>query len=129
MKNFAKYAGLFIAGVIVGLLFFAVSTGGGKLGGVYNQVAQYFYGGLYAGNSNQFSVSSLGAVSTSGDMTITGGTLSVPTSASATSTLVAGCVQTYATSSATVINLTYNTVATTTGNGFVLWSYGACPNL
>lgn len=45
----------------------------------------------------------------------------------ATSTVSVGCVQTLATSSATTIKLVFNTVASSTGNGFTLWSYGTCP--
>jgi hypothetical protein len=45
----------------------------------------------------------------------------------ATSTISVGCVQTLATSSATSIKLTFLPVATTTGNGFTVWSYGTCP--
>lgn len=61
------------------------------------------------------------------DATISGGTLNVTTAANATSTITVGCVSAYATSSATQIKLIYGTVATTTGNGFVLWQYGTCP--
>lgn len=64
------------------------------------------------------------------DAIISGGTLDVPTAASATSTLTIGRIQAYATSSATRICLDFNTQATTTiagtANGVVTWKYGAC---
>jgi hypothetical protein len=65
-----------------------------------------------------------------------GGTLTVTTSNTATSTAVIGCVQTYATSTATPIKELYTlaaqNVATSTNqgvnsNGYVVWAYGACP--
>lgn len=71
-----------------------------------------------------------------GDVTVSGGTLNVTTSNTATSTAIMGCAQTYATSTATAITLrigSANTAATSTfqgnGNGFVTWAYGTCPNL
>lgn len=64
------------------------------------------------------------------DATVSGGALTVTTAANATSTLVVGRTQTYATSSATQICLDFNTQATTTiagtANGVVTWKYGAC---
>lgn len=62
-----------------------------------------------------------------------GGNVTVTTGASATSTLSAGCINTYATSSATQIKLVFNTSATTTSinggtvQGVVAWQYGSCP--
>lgn len=74
-----------------------------------------------------------------GDLTITNGgitlstsgkSVSIPTGASATSTITVGRTQTYATSSATKICLDFNTQATTTiagtANGVVTWQYGSC---
>lgn len=56
-----------VAGITVMLLFTVASMGGkANLGGTFNQVAQYFYQGLYAGTSNQFSVSNTGALTTTG---------------------------------------------------------------
>lgn len=133
MTNFLKGFGLVGAGIVVGLLF-TLSTGlikkdDSNVGGIYNQVKQYFYGGIEVGTTGQFAVSAAGAVTSAGDLTVSGGTLSVPTTANATSTIIGGCIQTYATSSATSIKLVMNTVASSTGNGFVLWQYGTCPSL
>lgn len=65
------------------------------------------------------------------DLTVSGGVLAVTTAANATSTLTIGEVETYATSSATKICLKFSTVSTSStpvaNDGFVLWSYGACP--
>lgn len=68
------------------------------------------------------------------DATISGGTFTLTTSNSATSTATIGCVQTYATSTATPVRLLIGSIATTspshTGNnsvGHVLWGYGSCP--
>ena len=65
------------------------------------------------------------------DLTVSGGVLTVTTAANATSTLTIGEIETYATSSATIICLKFSTVATSStpvaNNGFVLWAYGNCP--
>lgn len=66
-------------------------------------------------------------LSLSGDLTVNGGSLDVPTASGATSTLVVGEVETYATSSATKVCLKFNTVATSSQAGYVLWNYGTCP--
>lgn len=65
-------------------------------------------------------------LTTTGAMT-SGGTLTVTTSNAATSTLVVGCIQTYATSTATAIRISATTTAT---GGSMLYSvFGSCPNL
>lgn len=128
MTKFAKTAGLVFAGVIVGLLLSAASSN--RLGGVYNQVTNYFREGIKVGTSNQFEVTSAGAVTTSGaltttgDATVSGGTLNLTTSNTATSTIIVGCIQTYATSTATPIKIQ----ATTTAHAPTP-VYGTCPNL
>lgn len=83
-----------------------------------------------------------GASTLTGDVTMSGGNgaLSITTSNTATSTLEVGCLQMYATSTATAIHLTFATaqMATTTTQGGtgdttgtyggdVIWRYGACP--
>lgn len=118
---------VFIAGAVIGLVASVMFSGGMNLSGVYNQVNNTFREGIKAGASDQFYVETDGDVVTSGDVTISGGQLTVPTTANASSTLVIGQVQTYATSSATVVCQKYLAVATTSSNGFVTWSYGACP--
>lgn len=130
-----------IAGVIVGLLLHASVP---AFGGVYNNVTNYFSDGISVGSASQFSVSNAGAVTTSGavtttgDATVSGGTLTVTTSNTATSTATAGCIQTYATSTATPIKLVMQAtttqgiagqVAANVANFVMLGQYGACPNL
>jgi hypothetical protein len=111
-------AGLGILAFVAGFLT-AMSNDQQNLGtGAYNALPTWFGNGLSAGSSEQFSVDA------DGDTVAKSLTL---TNSSATSTLIAGCVQTNATSSATPVKLLFGTVATTTGNGFVLWQYGTCP--
>lgn len=56
------------------------------------------------------------------------------TQTSGTSTLSVGCIEAFATSSATQVKIIYNAIATSTtisGDtvaGHVLWGYGSCPN-
>ena len=83
-----------------------------------------------------------GVSTLTGDVTMSGGdgALSITSSNTATSSVSVGCVQTYATSTATVIHLTYGIaqMATTTTQGgtgdstgtyggLVVWRFGACP--
>lgn len=72
-----------------------------------------------------------------GDAVLGGGNgaLTLTTSNSATSTAIVGCIQTYATSTATAIRQVYSTIATTSPTtagsntiGLVGWQYGTCPN-
>ena len=84
-----------------------------------------------ASSTNLFSASaSVGTFTVSGAKTTT----TLTTSNSATSTLIVGCVQMYATSTATAVHITFGTAehSTTTSqgatsNGLVAWLYGACP--
>lgn len=62
--------------------------------------------------------------STQGDYTIKGGTLNVVTANSATSTVIGGCWQFYATST-----LTAHRFLASTTPGIMYSSYGLCPNL
>jgi len=66
MNKFAKTAGLVIAGIIVGLLFFAVATKDTSFGGVYQQVVQNFDKGIVTSD-----ISSINA------LTETGSTLTI----------------------------------------------------
>ena len=64
-----------------------------------------------------------GAATLSGDVTVGGGTFDVTTSNSATSTLIAGCFQFYATSTDTAQKFQASTTP-----GAMYSSYGSCPN-
>ncbi len=63
--------------------------------------------------------------------------LTLTTANDATSTATVGCIQTYATSTATPVklimgspNVTATTTFTsTTGRGFVVWAFGSCPSI
>ena len=76
-----------------------------------------------------------GASTLTGDVTMSGGNgaLTITTSNSATSTLVVGCIQTYATSTETAVNMQFHassTLANSTNGataGLVVWKYGSCP--
>ena len=65
-----------------------------------------------------------GATSFLTDTTFSGGTVNVTTSNTATSTLVVGCVQFYATSTATALKYQASTTP-----GIMYSQYGTCPNL
>jgi hypothetical protein len=65
---------------------------------------------------------------------VSGGTVTVTTTDAATSTVVLGCIQTYATSTATPVRFVLSSAGTTTatyngtlGRGGVSWQYGTCP--
>ena len=88
-----------------------------------------------------------GAIATQGDLTVqgdgtvSGGTLTLTTTNAATSTAVIGCIQTYASSTATPIKQMFYASSTLgitgeiitagfgggTQQGLVLWGFGTCP--
>lgn len=59
-----------------------------------------------------------------GDGVVSGGTLNITTANTATSTVIAGCVQFYATSTATALKFQASTTP-----GVMYSQYGSCPNL
>lgn len=131
-----------ILGVVLGLIAFTsalmgglVAKGGSLLGGgLYEALPKQYGNGLSAGLNQQLVIDSTGTITS--DATVSGGTLTVSTSNSASSTVSSGCYQGYATSTATPVHLEFSTttsLATYSGgsapNGGVSWRYGACPNL
>lgn len=122
-----KTAGFVVAGVAIGWL---LAASGVSFGGVYNNVTNYFSQGIFVGTSSQFTVEADGDVSTSGDAIVSGGSLTVTTAAGATSTLTVGKIVSYATSSATAINICLvasSTQMATGYNGLAYWTYQTCP--
>lgn len=118
--------------------FFAFKSGAlsfGKASGAAHFQMESFLQGVSAGARDQFSVSNGGVLTTSGDITSTGGAnaLVLTSSNTATSSATIGCVTTYATSTATPIRFVIGSavVGTTTyqgtGIGSVEWMYGTCP--
>lgn len=99
---------------------------GGLLGGYISGLVGGNQSGTLGGStSDSWSVG--GNLTVAGDTTLSGGDLTVTTGVSATSTLTVGEIETYATSSATKICLKFNTIATSSQAGYVLWNYGTCP--
>lgn len=127
--NVSVWVAMIVVGIIaIGAYWYPSiqSATSGLLGTACDQIT-CIDGGLRITNGP---TEATGLLAVTGDATISGGTLSVPSaSTNATSTVAAGCVQTLATSTATPIKLVFNTIASTTGNGSVFWSYGTCPNL
>ena len=120
---------LTLAALVVGVALGAFVTGieKGKLSGVTVE-NEYFQGDVsVVGTLTSSDVTATDDLVVTDDVTILGGTLTITTAANATSPATVGCVSSYPTSSATQVKQIYNTVATTTGNGFVLWKYGSCP--
>lgn len=99
------------------------------IGGYFYPQVQGAFGNIGSA-TNFYSLKTDAGITTSGASTF-GGTVTVTTSNTATSTLSIGCVQMTATSTATPIHLEYNTQSTTTLNGAsagsVAWKYGSCP--
>src|SRR4051794_11391856 len=62
MTNILKYVGVAIIGLVVGWLLAANSP---SFGGVYTQVSNTFRQGINVGTTNQYQVSSTGAVTNS----------------------------------------------------------------
>ena len=124
-----------VAGVIVGLLFATMFRGDG-LGGVYSNVTMDFAEGISvdgtividgSGNIDAPITSSTGTFS--GTLGVTGvstfgSDITITTSNTATSSISVGCIETYATSTETVLRL-----SATTTPGAAVWVYGACSEL
>lgn len=124
MTNYLKYAGVAIAGVVVGML---LSAGGVNLGGVYSEVTKDFSQGI--------SVDGTTIIDGSGAITATTGSFSSTLAVTATSTLSDTvnfnnpgiCINLYATSTATIGHMVASTTATIEGvDGVMLFAYGAC---
>lgn len=130
-----------IAIVVIALVLVGGSQSAtvGAAGDINTQTV-WFVKGLTAGNPKVSVLDSsgnlVGPVVSTADGTIGGGTLTVTTSNTATSTATIGCVQTYATSTATAVRMVIGSIATSSTSyggtntvGLVGWQYGACPNL
>lgn len=124
MEKLNKFSGV-IAIVAVLIAIFAWNSKSSSFGGTR------FPQGLSADSTSPVAGEVRGTdLTITDDATISGGVLSVPTGAGATSTLTIGRIHMYATSSATQICIDFNTQATTTiagtANGAVTWKYGSC---
>lgn len=138
MTKFHKIVGIVIAGIVVGLLFTAVSkqeivSESPKVKGVYEQVINEFSEGLKAGKTNQFVIDNTGTLTASGALVTTGSITATNSGTStlnmkSTSTTKGFCTEFNATSSATVLNLTYaaSTTASTAVGIAPIVRYGAC---
>ena len=113
-----------------GFLFFKGSSpasGGLNPTGPQHRQVEAFIQGITFGTNNQSQFDNTGKLTVGPDAVVGGGTLTVTTSNTATSTAIVGCIQTYATSTATPVFLQ----ATTTKAGGVAayFLFGTCPNL
>lgn len=91
------------------------------------------YPNSYIDTAHGYYVDSVAVIDGTGDITATGGNLTVTTSNTATSTTAVGCIQTTATSTATPVRLVIGSSGATTTHqgtnsvGVVGWQYGSCP--
>jgi hypothetical protein len=113
--------------VVIALAGYALFSGSQSLGGsgAYEALQTWYGNGIFAGSAKQLTVDSSGNVTQSNSL--------------ATSTIKGvGCIQSYATSTATPVRLEFSTttsLATFTGGaapsaglgGGVSWRYGTCP--
>lgn len=122
-----------VISVIVG--FIALKTSGVSFGAAGNQlIEQYIPYVLYNGGIN----TNL-PIETGDDLTVDGGSATITSSNTATSTLTAGCFQTYATSTASPVKFLLGSSFTSTttfpsgtnlsagSGGLVAWDFGNCP--
>lgn len=139
MTNVKAYIALVVAGIlliVVGFLF-AHTNEGKTLGAngtnaIENYIPAILYNGGYYSNlpiQTTSTISSagemnMGVLTVSGDATINGGTVNITTSNTATSTLIVGCIQFYATSTVTAQKFQASTTP-----GVMYSQYGTCPNL
>jgi hypothetical protein len=93
-----------------------------SVGGMYNTNVSHNYAGIYAGSGDEFSVTGAGVVTTSGN--IAGATQSL--SGILTLNKAVGCVNFYATSTATRTNMSFIASSTAYSIGYMIAKYGAC---
>lgn len=134
--NFTKIitgigAVILVIGAAIGGWYFYESSKRLEVGAIGNQlIEQYdsyvrYNGGLKTNLPVSINADLTGAaITTTGDVTVGGGTLNVTTSNTATSTVIGGCFQFYATSTATAQKFQASTTP-----GVMYSSWGACPNL
>ena len=123
-----------IVGVIVGLLLSTMFSS--PVGGVYSNVTKDFSEGISvdgttvidgSGNIDAPITSTTGTFSSTLGVTgasTFGSDITVTTTNTATSSISVGCIESYATSTETVLRL-----SATTTPGAALWVYGACSGL
>ena len=117
MSEYLKSGGLLIGGLLVGLLINSAPKEV-DFSGVYSLSNQSFTQGIKVGTTDQFTVSSAGAVTTSDDIT---------TASDFVSTKAGLCFNFYATSTATLGKMTESTTATIEGvDGVMMFGYGSC---
>lgn len=134
MTNNQLSVGLVVVALVaITALFFPQAPS--RLGQILDTFTGDYFNVVTANGGGAFQINGTSVISPTVLRTTTaGGTLTVVTSNSATSTASLGCVQTVATSTATPIALTFSTISTTTSmangqtnNGFVMWKFGTCP--
>lgn len=119
MKKYLPYIALVIS--VVALVSVLVSNNQSNSVGASGS---RFPSGISADSTSPSAGQIRGAtLTTTGDATIGGGTLNVTTSNTATSTVVVGCIEFYATSTETAQKFQASTTP-----GFMFSVYGSCPN-
>lgn len=126
---------------LIGLVLILVLVGGNQ--SVFGASGSRFPNGISADstspNSGQVRGTTLtvtGASTLTGDATFGGGddAVIITHTNTATSSLEVGCIQGYATSTATAVRMAFGSIATTStlhgggdSIGHVMWQYGTCP--
>ncbi len=126
-----KYKSLIIVGVIAFLLGGVAGILVGGNNQPYGATGTRFLNGISAdstspsaGQVRGTTLTITGASTLTGDGAVSGGTLNVTTANTATSTIIGGCFQFYATSTATAHKFQASTTP-----GIMISTYGTCPNL
>ena len=126
MTNLKIWA-LAVIALVVGFgVGYGVFHSSSKLGGMSSMLAESYIPYLYSngGYYSALPIQTTSSLTAGGDLTVSGGTVNVTTSNTATSTLVVGCIQFYATSTATALKFQASTTP-----GVMISQYGTCPNL
>ena len=121
-----------LALVVSGFAVYLGTPGDSFSGGSQSWTKQSFMQGFWAGTGRQLNVTNAGVLTSSAngtfaDLTLSGGDLTVTTTNTATSSIEVGCVDSYATSTATAVRLSATT--TVTGGTIALWVFGSCSGL
>ncbi|MEK7180004.1 MAG: hypothetical protein AAB706_00855 [Patescibacteria group bacterium] len=144
MKNNVILVAVILALILSGVSFFR-SDGNPPFGAAGGMLAENYWPYLLYNDGykseNEIVLSGAdGDITTGDDLTVTddttlsGGVVTVTTTNTATSSMTLGCIQTYATSTATAVRFVLSSAGTTTAtfgagtaSGGVSWQYGTCP--
>ena len=117
-----------VVGMIIGAMLSGVTMNKGGLGGVTIE-NETFKGDVTV----EGTIAGSGDITVGDDLTVSGGIVDITSANTATSSVTVGCIDGYATSTATAVKFVLGKVGSSatstlynTSSGAVYWAYGSC---